>query len=158
MNHLNRREVLRIGAVSLFGAGLASNGVVADQPKRAGKCIFIFLQGGPSHLDLWDPKPHAPAEVRGPYTTIPTALPGVRFGELLPHSAAIAGKLALIRSMEHRFTNHIAGTYIMLTGSTNQPDADREAKTDDFPGPGAVLNYLRAHRRRCRSASVCRTG
>ncbi len=88
------------------------------------------------------PQAKRAAEVRGPFQTIATALPGVRFGELLPHTAAIAGKLAVIRSMEHRFTNHIAGTYITLTGSSNQPDADREAKAEDFPGPGAVLNYL----------------
>ena len=128
--------------LSVSLAGLTTGAAIANHPQRDGRCIFIFLQGGPSHLDLWDPKPNAPAEVRGPFTTIPTALPGVRFGELLQHSAKLAGKLAIVRSMEHRFTNHIAGTYIMLTGSSNQPDADREAKADDFPGPGAVLNYL----------------
>ncbi len=140
---LNRRELLRLGALSVFSAGLAPL-VSANAPssKRAGRCIFLFLQGGPSHVDLWDPKPNAPAEVRGPFQTIATALPGVRFGELLPHHAAVADKLAIVRSMTHRFTNHIAGTYITLTGSTNQPDADREAKGDDFPGPAAILNYL----------------
>ena len=91
---------------------------------------------------MWDPKPAAPAEIRGPFNTIATALAGVRFGELLPHSTALAGKLAVVRSMRHRFTNHIAGTYVMMTGSSVQPDADREAHADDFPGPGAILNYL----------------
>jgi Protein of unknown function (DUF1501) len=81
--------------------------------------------------------------VRGPFATIETTLAGVRLGEMLPRSAAIAHRLCVIRSMEHRFANHIAGTYITLTGSNDQPDQDREAKHDDFPGPGAVLNYLR---------------
>src|SRR3569623_3190735 len=137
---LPRRELLRIGALSLFGA-IGSRSFAAER-STSRSCIFILLQGGASHHDLWDPKPDAPAEVRGPFGTLATALPGVRFGELLPRTAAIADKLVIVRSMTQQFTNHIAGTYITLTGSTNQPDADREARSEDFPGPGAVLNYL----------------
>jgi hypothetical protein len=146
----DRREVLRIGAVSLFAgaapgaaARAATSQTIDSAAPRAKACIFMLLQGGPSHLDLWDPKPSAPAEVRGPFKTIETSLPGVQFSEMLPRSASIANRLTVIRSMEHRFTNHSAGTYVTLTGSNNQPDQDREAKGDDFPGPGAVLNYLR---------------
>ncbi len=62
---------------------------------------------------------------------------------MLPQTAKLAHHLALIRSMEHGFNNHIAGTYITLTGSTDQRNEDREARGEDFPGPGAVLNYLR---------------
>ncbi|HZZ73843.1 MAG TPA: DUF1501 domain-containing protein [Pirellulales bacterium] len=109
---------------------------------RQRNCIFIVLQGGPSHIDLWDPKPRASEELRGPFPTIETKVPGLRFTEMLPGSAQVADKLCVIRSMTHKFTNHIAGTYIAMTGSTNQPDRDREAHADDFPGPGAVLNYL----------------
>lgn len=141
---LGRRELLRIGAVSVCGAAAGIAGrAMAEPPLRSRKsCIFILLQGGPSHHDLWDPKPEASAEVRGPFQTIATNLSGVRFGELLPETAKVADKLAIIRSMTHKFTNHIAGTYIALTGSTNQPDQDREAHGDDFPGPAAVLNHL----------------
>jgi hypothetical protein len=139
---LHRREILRLGALSVFGAGLAPLVSASPTSRRSGRCIFLFLQGGPSHVDLWDPKPRAPSEVRGPFQAISTLLPDVRFSELLPRQAAIADKLAIVRSMNHRFTNHIAGTYVTLTGSTNQPDADREAKGDDFPGPGAILNHL----------------
>ncbi|MFO0879143.1 MAG: DUF1501 domain-containing protein [Gemmataceae bacterium] len=142
----NRRELLRIGAVSVL-APLTRTAEAAPSSRpaaRASGVIFILLQGGPSHHDLWDPKPGAPAEVRGPFGTIPTAFAGVRFGELLPRSAQLLRHLAVVRSMEHGFTNHIAGTYITLTGSTSQPDADREAKAEDFPGPGAILNYLDA--------------
>jgi hypothetical protein len=135
---------MRIGAVSVFGAAfgqrMALGGAKGDAPVRS--CIFILLQGGASHHDLWDPKPDASAEVRGPFQTISTALPGVRFGELAPQTAGIADKLVIVRSMTHKFTNHIAGTYITLTGSTDQPDQDREAHADDFPGPAAILNRL----------------
>lgn len=153
--HPTRRELLRIGSLSLFGAVAveASAEVSSDDASdRAAdesttrNCIFMMMQGGPSHHELWDPKPAASAEIRGPFQTIATSVPGVRFGELLTHSARVADRLTVIRSMSHAFTNHIAGTYITLTGSTNQPNADREAKRIDFPGPGAILNHLDAGR------------
>lgn len=139
---LSRRSWLQLGGLSLL-TGLGATGraaEAADRPVR--RCIFIMLQGGPSHLDLWDPKPLATDEVRGPFATIATRLPGVRFGELVPQMASLADRLTVVRSMTHAFTNHIAGTYITLTGSENQPDRDREAHGDDFPGPAAILNYL----------------
>lgn len=140
---LNRREILRIGALSLMGGFAPSQPAAArDSGRRPCSCIFMLLQGGPSHHDLWDPKPQAGEDVRGPYGTIGTAIPGVRFGSLLPHTAKIADRLCLVRSMTHQFTNHIAGTYFTLTGSTNIIEEDRSAASDDFPGPGAVLNYL----------------
>ena len=161
----NRREILRIGGLSLFGAALGSSAVTSSPAlagtsspptiePRAKNCIFILLQGGPSHIDLWDPKPEAPVEVRGPFTTIETGTPGVRFGELLPRTAKLMRHLAVIRSMEHNFNNHIAGTYVTLTGSNDQPNQDREAKNEDFPGPGAVLNYLKPSTNVPRSVSL----
>lgn len=142
----SRREVVRIGGLSLAGtlAPRVARSVTAEEsPRLKKRCIFLMLQGGPSHLDLWDPKPNAGREVRGPFQTTSTRLPGVAFGELIPGQASIADQLTIIRSMTHQFTNHIAGTYITLTGSTNQQDRDREAHPDDFPGPGAILNHLR---------------
>jgi hypothetical protein len=100
-----------------------------------------LLQGGPSHHDLWDPKPQASAEIRGPFGIVDTPL-GVPFGDIVPHTAKVADKLCVVRSMTHQFNNHIAGTYIALTGSANQQNNDREAHSDDFPGPGAILNAL----------------
>lgn len=143
-----RREVIRIGALSIFASAAPASrswggeNSLKSEPRPKKSCIFLLLQGGPSHIDLWDPKPDASAEVRGPFQSVATKLSGVRFGELLKNSARIADKLCVIRSMTHRFSNHIAGTYIALTGSENQPDQDREAHIDDFPGPGAILNYL----------------
>ncbi len=84
--------------------------------------------------------------MRGPFNTIATSLSGVRFGELVPKCAERMNRLAVIRSMQHDFNNHIAGTYITLTGSNDQPNQDREAKGEDFPGPGAILNYLQPTR------------
>lgn len=148
---LDRRELLRVGALSIlgcaggdaFGRRTATAATAAPPPDGwQRQCIFILLQGGASHIDLWDPKPRAVAEIRGPFRPIATTVSGIEFGELMERSATVADKLCVIRSMTHKFSNHIAGTYITLTGSNNQRDQDREAHSDDFPGPGAVLNAL----------------
>jgi uncharacterized protein (DUF1501 family) len=137
---LDRRAWLQLGGLSLLGGLHAARASESDsKTKRA--CIFILLQGGPSHHDLWDPKPLASPEIRGPFGVI-NAASGLQFGELLTHSARVSQKLCVVRSMTHRFNNHIGGTYIALTGSTNQPDQDREAHEDDFPGPGGILQHL----------------
>lgn len=143
--HHGRRELLRIGALSVLGSlacGGASTAQGAAVTASQRNCIFLMLQGGPSHHDLWDPKPHASIDIRGPFETIPTTLGDIRFGELLPYSAKVADRLCIVRSMTHQFNNHIAGTYIALTGSKNQPNQDREAHSDDFPSPGAILSAL----------------
>src|SRR5450631_3385885 len=89
----HRREVLRLGSLSLFGSLAAGSrpafGQVSPTSALQKNCILIFLQGGPSHIDLWDPKPDAPAEIRGPFATIDAGIPGVRFGELLPLTAKL---------------------------------------------------------------------
>jgi hypothetical protein len=142
MLKLSRRELLRIGAISVLGTAVGGNWRAsgAKTEGNGNQAIFIMLQGGPSHLDLWDPKPLTSQEIRGPFSSIPTQLPGVRFGELMQHTARIADKITVIRSMSHQFTNHIAGTYVTMTGSNDQPDQDREAHPNDFPGPGAILS------------------
>lgn len=144
MFNLNRREVLRIGALSvlgtLTGSAWRASGAGFQRQGNGNQAVFIMLQGGPSHLELWDPKPQAGREIRGPFDSIPTRIPGVLFGELMQHTARIADRITVIRSMSHQFTNHIAGTYVTMTGSNNQPDQDREANPNDFPGPGAILN------------------
>ena len=145
LQRIARREVLRIGGLSVLGAAASSGSAAESNAASQNSCIFMLLQGGLSQLDTWDPKPDAVPEIRGPFRQHSTATPGIQFGELMAKSATIGQHLCVIRSMTHKFTNHIAGTYITLTGSTNQPDRDREAHGDDFPGPGGVLNYLTPH-------------
>src|SRR5262245_3887656 len=88
---LTRREVLQVGAVPLLGLTLpgflAAREASAARAARAKSCIFIFQYGGLSQLDSWDPKPDAPAEVRGPYRPLATTVPGFRVGELMPQLA-----------------------------------------------------------------------
>ena len=80
---LSRRAFLQVGAALPFASGLAEMAHAAKAPK-AKSVLLVWLLGGPSHLDLFDPKPAAPAEYRGPFATIPTRIPGVQFTELLP--------------------------------------------------------------------------
>ena len=97
-------------------AGLAGLGLVADTArgahpvaapaKRIRSCILIFYYGGPSHLDTWDPKPDAPAEVRGEYRPIATSVPGLQVCEHLPRMSQLMHKVALVRSMHHPMRNH----------------------------------------------------
>src|SRR5580765_4439714 len=92
---LDRRELLRVGGLSLAGLSLPRllQGTAAAAERRptarsfgkAKSCIILYLSGGPAQLDTFDPKPDAPEDIRGEFSTIATALPGVRFSELLPH-------------------------------------------------------------------------
>src|SRR5262249_10573741 len=103
---VSRREILQVGGLSLLGLTLpdlwaareARANPVATPPREL-SCIFLFLSGGPSHLETFDPKPRAPVDIRGPYGTIPTSVSGIQISELLPQVARHMDKCALIRSM-----------------------------------------------------------
>jgi hypothetical protein len=119
----SRRSFLQVGSLGALGLTFADLlAIKAAQPGatengRARAVIMLWLWGGPSHLETFDPKPHAPTQFRGPFESIASKVPGVRVGELLPKLAARADKYALIRSMHHQSTDHgVAGT-IALTGS-----------------------------------------
>src|SRR5436190_11839620 len=112
-----RREFLRVGgglAVAGFCAPAVAN---VERPAGAARsCILIHLLGGPPHLDMWDLKPSAPAEIRGPFRPIATSLPGVRICEHLPRLARMAHRYALVRSVSHNNHNHTPMIYYTLTG------------------------------------------
>lgn len=105
---LTRRDVLQVGGVSLLGLSLADVLRASDSGKngRDTSCIFLWLDGGPSHFETFDPKPNAADTVRGPYGAIQTQLPAVRFCELLPMLAERADRFAVIRSMAHGTDSH----------------------------------------------------
>ena len=118
---LDRRAFLQVGASSVLGLSLAdvlrAGGKTGHNPGSAKAVILLWLWGGPSQLDTFDPKPNAPLDFRGPFGTIPTKIPGVRFCELFPQLAGHTDKLAVVRTLTTQSTDHgIAGT-IGLTGS-----------------------------------------
>ncbi|MBN9517709.1 DUF1501 domain-containing protein [bacterium] len=113
----SRREFLRVGGLTVGGLSLPA--LLRAQPARARKaksCLLVFMDGGPSHLELWDLKPEAPVEVRGEFGPIRTRVPGLTVGELLPLTARVMHHVAQVRSVRHGVNDHNAGAYYMLTG------------------------------------------
>jgi uncharacterized protein (DUF1501 family) len=146
---LDRRELLRVGGLAVGGLALPAllaKPAVAAGPKsksfgKAKNCIILYLSGGHSQLDTYDPKPDAPDDIRGPFTTIQTTLPGVRFSELLPHGAKWMHKSALVRTMWHEHNDHGRGSYWMFTGYQypgSVPDVNNMNR-QDMPHMGACL-------------------
>ena len=157
---MNRRQWLIDGGLGLFGLNLAgllqARAATEDgshERKRESQlkaCILIFYYGGPSHLDTLDLKPNAAAEVRGQFSPIATAAPGVHICEPLPMTARMMDKIAIIRSMHHkqRLAAHDPACHHMLTGRVH-PAGDRNVgeTPESFPSYGAVLSYLGRHKR-----------
>ena len=153
-HRLTRRQWLAAGLGTLgFGALPSPSGAwqsAATPARSIRSCILIFYYGGPSHLDTLDPKPDAPAEVRGEYRTIPTSVPGVRVGEHLPRTARLMDRLALVRSLHHPMRNHNSAAAEALTGRT-PAGGDQELLTDDprgLPTLGSAVSFAlgrRAH-------------
>jgi hypothetical protein len=148
---ISRRELLEIAGIGLWGLSLPrllraeATHHEALLPARADACILIFLNGGPSHLDMWDMKPDAPAEVRGEFKPIATSVPGVQFSELLPRMANLMHHCTLVRSMHHSVNNaHAAAVYVGLTGH-DRGDATVAigAGPNDYPAIGSVMGLCR---------------
>jgi hypothetical protein len=145
---LTRRGLLQVGGLGLLGLSLPrllradSRRSNHDAP-RADSCILVFLNGGPSHLDMWDLKPAAPAEIRGEFKPIATSLTGVQFGEHLPKLAQHMHRCALVRSVHHSVNNsHAAAVYVGLTGH-DRGELGGGAKPTDHPAVGSVVGLQR---------------
>ena len=161
----SRREVLRVGGSSMLGlslAGMLSAQKASAEPNnsathagspgwgKAKSIIMVYLQGGPSHLDLWDPKENVPDNVKSVFNPISTAMPGVQFTELLPQLAQVVDKTTLIRSVSYSpngLFNHTAAIYQMMTGYTTDkvsPSGQLEPPSPkDFPNFGSNIVRLK---------------
>jgi hypothetical protein len=148
---ISRRQILQVGGIGLFGLSLP--GILRGSSRLAGtghsaqadSCILIFLNGGPSHLDMWDMKPAAPKEVRGEFKPIATSVPGIQVSEHLPRLAKLMHHCTLVRSVHHSVNNaHAAAVYAGLTGH-DRGDANRAigAGPEDYPAIGSVLGFCR---------------
>jgi hypothetical protein len=130
---LSRREFLRATAAT---AAAAVSPPAFSNTNTDGRCIFLLLTGGPSHLDTFDPKPDAPGEVRGPFRPIRTTVPGVFLSELLPLTAARMDRIAVVRSLHHNEAPiHETGLQLLQTGRLCRG-------TSQHPHFGAALGYL----------------
>src|SRR5438067_13881447 len=122
---LSRREFLRVGALSAGAAGLPLADLAqlhgSDSSDKDINCIILFLIGGPSQLDTWDPKPQAPPDVRGPFRPIATNVPGIQISENFPLTARMADRYAILRSVHHKSAPiHETGHQLMQTGRLSQ--------------------------------------
>src|SRR5688572_22751544 len=148
-----RREALRVGGLSALGLswpGLLRARTAAPAPAGKAKgCIVLFLMGGPPQHSTWDPKPDAPAEVRGAFGPIATAAPGVRVASLWPRSAAQADKLCILRGVATDDNAHSSSGYQMLTGVPHAPmnaENVNPGPPNDWPTLGALVRRLRGDR------------
>jgi hypothetical protein len=145
---LTRRSLLRIGAVGLTGLtlpGVLKAEKAAAKPRKATakSVIMLFQFGGPSHHDTFDPKPDAPAEIRGEFKTLPTRTPGLLVTEHLPKLAERSHLYSVIRSVRHTRSAHNSGAYYSLTGREPLVDiVTANASATDFPHPGSVVDHL----------------
>ena len=158
-DRVSRREWLRVGGLGAASLGLpslleararaATHVSPADALPGFGKakaCIVLFLTGGPPQHETWDPKPDAPAEIRGPYKPISTATPGLQVGELMPRTATLTERIAVLRAMATDDNAHSSSGYYMLTGQPHAPKNRENANPgppNDWPSVAAVVRHLR---------------
>jgi uncharacterized protein (DUF1501 family) len=145
---LTRRELLRVGGLSTLGLSAldlarlrARAGATGSElPYQSNSCVFIFLFGGPSHIDLWDMKPDAPAEIRGEFRPIATQVPGIQLCEHLPLLAGQMGTFALLRSMTHTMPVHGPACSEMYSGRPyfGSPTTD-QARPEDWPSVASLV-------------------
>ena len=147
----SRRDFLKLGLTAAGGglgltqlmqarAQAASNGMSLSRPVN---CILVWLDGGPSHYEMFDPKPDAPSEVRGEFGTIATSVPGVRFSESVPQLAKVADKFTVVRSICHKDPNHGGGNHYMMTGAPTPVPVGCGAFVTFHPSFGSVVSHSR---------------
>ena len=141
------------GAAGMLGWHDLVSSQAAELRKRGMSCILLWMQGGPSQLETFDPKPDAPTEVRGPFGTVATKLAGIHFSEHLPRLAQRANRFSIVRTMHHpadrQFRNeHSSCMYLLHTGTAEMPIGDTNATINnprpgrfEWPSIGALLAY-----------------
>jgi hypothetical protein len=143
---ISRRRMLQVGGAGLLGLGLPQllhAAARAPAAPAADACILLFLNGGPSHLDMWDMKPNAPAEIRGEFKPVATSLTGVQLSEHLPKLAKLMHHCALVRSAHHSVNNaHAAAVYCGLTGH-DRGEIGGGTRPTDHPAIGSVVGLMR---------------
>lgn len=157
---LTRREMLRAGGLGLLGLSLADR-LLADVPSpspvksprgafgKARSCILLFLMGGPPQHSTWDPKPEAPADVRGDIEPIATATPGIQYGALMPKLAGLSNHLAVLRAVSTGDNAHSSSGYYMMTGRPHAPMNFENANPgppNDWPHIGSAVARVSTQR------------
>jgi len=149
-----RRDFLQLGFGAVGGltftqiqqlraeAAVARGKISPDQIN----CILIWLDGGPSHYETFDPKPDAPQEIRGQFKSIKTSVPGVHFSEVMPNLAKTAHKLTIVRSICHKDPNHGGGNHYLMTGAPTPVPVGCGAFVSFHPSFGSMVSHERGVR------------
>ena len=146
-DRVTRREALRLGGLGALGLSLprlleAAPPQMNSSFGKAKSCIVLFLMGGPPQQSTWDPKPNAPANVRGDFKPISTNVPGIQIGELMPRLATMTDKLAILRAVSTGDSAHSSSGYYMMTGRPHVPQNVENANPgapNDWPTLGALV-------------------
>ena len=162
-----RRVVIQAGAVGLLGLGMnhvtglrslatEAGGVEVPNGQRPKSVIYIVLSGGLAQHDSFDPKPDAPADIRGEFSPIATRTPGVQICEHLPMLAACSDQWAMVRSLTHPYNEHSIGHHVMLTGRTQTPIGfnPNRPTSSDYPSLAALATKLVPSRNNLPPAAV----
>jgi hypothetical protein len=146
--HWDRRHFLQVGGLGLFGLTLPqllqleSSARAAGKKERPRSCIFLFLYGGPSQIDIWDMKPEAPDDYRGEFKPAATAVPGTYMCEHLPRMAQLAKHYSIVRTLHHKISNHQPAGCYLLTGVDPQSNNNVPLRRDDPPALGSLAARL----------------
>jgi hypothetical protein len=142
--HLTRRSFVKAGILGSAGLSLAEllrHEASANPSTRRTSVIILWMRGGPSHIDMWDPKPDAPAEYRGEFGTMRTNVPGIMLTDMLPSCARIMNKWSIVRSLHHGDAGHSSGDQICFTGYPSGPNPDE----NHMPSCGAIVSRQLGH-------------
>jgi hypothetical protein len=146
---VHRREFLRAGTLALGGLSLPQ---ILARRAQAGtqaletSVILFWMWGGPSQLETWDMKPQAPSEYRGPFSPIPTSVPGIEICELFPQHAKLAHRFSIVRSLHHEMASHNDGSIELLTGKTPLKTDPTSTAKSDHPDLGMIASRVRGPR------------
>ncbi len=144
---ISRRDSLSLGLGALLGGGFVGALRARQNPGQPStpptSCILFWLDGGPSHIETFDPKPDAPAEIRGEFKPIATRVPGMFFSENMTRLAGISNKLTIVRSVRHDQNNHGAGNHYMMTGAPTRIPVSCGAFVSFHPSMGSVTSAER---------------
>jgi Protein of unknown function (DUF1501) len=148
LQHPDRRSFVKAGILGSMGLSLSSllrseakANFVKPTNGSMNSVIILWMRGGPSHIDMWDPKPDAPVEYRGEFGTKPSKVPGINLIDLLPMSAKIMDKWSIIRSLHHHDAGHSTGDQICFTGYNSGPNPDENS----YPSCGSIVSKQLAH-------------
>jgi hypothetical protein len=142
---MDRRSFVKAGILGATGLSLAqllkSEAHANQQPTRQTSVIILWMRGGPSHMDMWDPKPDAPVEYRGEFGVMNTNVPGIILSDMMPQCARIMDKWSIIRSLHHNDAGHSSGDQICFTGYPSGPNPDQNS----YPSCGSIVARQLGH-------------